>query len=99
MITNPIVTDLITLLNKICQLKEAGMDIVQENCYTDLSFIWRNRETGKIIDTVKLSRVKAITHLRTADPRVDCLIDFVVGGDSFTARDNIHKLEKLKAFW
>lgn len=97
--THPIITDLINLINQICILKESGVNIVHEACPTDLSWVWKNADTGKVFDTVKLSRVKTIAHLHQSDPRIMYLLDFVIGGDAFIARDGINKLDKLKAFW
>lgn len=99
MTIHPIITDLLTLLNKICQLKEAGINVIHSECITDLSWVWRNADTGLVIDTVKLSRIKAIMHLRKSDPRVNHLILFAGGYDVLKIRDAINKLDNLKAFW
>ncbi len=99
MTTHPIITDLLTLLNQICILKEAGINIVHSECITDLSWVWRDKDTDRVIATVKLSRIKAIMHLSKTDPRVNYLINFVTGGHAIEARDAINKLENLKAFW
>lgn len=99
MISNPIVTDLITLMNQVCALKEVGVNIIHEECVTDLSWVWRNADTGKVFDTVKLSRVRAIIPLQKTDPRIKYLVGFAVSGKCFEARDAINKLNNLKAFW
>ncbi len=97
MTTNPIITDLITLINKIASLEEAGVNISYEE--KDTSFVYRNKDTDRIIDTVKLSRLKSISYDRKSDPRVEHIIGFFAGGDICAARDAIKKLENLKAFW
>lgn len=94
-----IVTDLIVLMNKICQLKESGVNVIHYDCPTDLSWVWKNADTDRIIDTVKLSRIKAIMRFRQSDPRINYLINFVAGGHAIEARNAISKLGKLKAFW
>jgi hypothetical protein len=101
MTINPIVTDLINLINKICRLQEAGFNISHKECPTDLSWVWRDKDTDRVIATVKLSRIKAIMPLRKTDPRIMYLITFVIGTnvDPIIIRDSINKLEKLKAFW
>jgi len=93
------ITNLIHLMNKVCQLKEAGVNVTHEECPTDLSWVWRNQDTGRTVDTVKLSRMKAIVQFKQTDPRIKYLIAFVAGGDALAARDAINKLGKLKAFW
>lgn len=94
-----IVTELIALMNKICQLKEAGVNVVHSECVTDLSWVWRNADTDRVIDTVKLSRIKSIMHLRKSDPRIKYLFAFAASGDAISARAAINKLDNLKAFW
>lgn len=93
------IINLINLMNKICQLKAAGVNIEHKECPTDLSWVWRDKDTDRTIDTVKLSRVKSIAVLRQTDPRIKYLIAFVAGGDACSAREAINKLGKLKAFW
>lgn len=93
------ITNLINLMNKICLLKEAGVNVVHEDCPTDLSWVWRNQDTDRVIDTVKLSQIKAIVQFKQTDPRIKYLLGFVAYGDAQSARDAINKLGKLKAFW
>jgi hypothetical protein len=99
MTTHPIITNLITLMNKICRLKEAGANVIHSECITDLSWVWRDKDTDRVIDTVKLSRIKAIMHLRKSDPRVKYLFAFAAGADPIAVRDKINRLNNLKAFW
>lgn len=99
MTQNPIIANLIHLMNKVCQLKEAGANVVYEECPTDLSWIWRNQDTDRVIDTVKLSQIKPLIFTRKTDPRIKYLIAFICGGPARELLAEINKLEKLKAFW
>jgi hypothetical protein len=96
---NQTITNLIDLINKICELKEAGVEIEHKECPTDLSWVWINKDTDRVIDTIKISRIKSLIFSRKTDPRIKYLVGFVAGADPIVARDAINKLEKLKAFW
>lgn len=88
-------------MNKVCQLKDAGVNIAHEECPKYLGWAFINKDTNQRIDFVGLNRLKTLIseHKIKADPRTKYLIGFVTGGHALAARDAINKLEKLKAFW
>lgn len=101
MTPNPIVTDLITLMNKIASLKKAGVNIVHEECPKELGWAFTNKDTGNRIGFVRLNQLKTLVRLNKSkpDPRINYLINFAAGGHAIEARNAINKLENLKVFW
>jgi hypothetical protein len=87
------------LINNICQLKEAGVNVIHEERPRELGWRWVNQDTNQTIDFVGLNKVKSLFPLRKTDPRIKYLIAFVVSGDALSAKEAINKLNKLKAFW
>ena len=99
MSVEPIITDILKIMNKICYLKGTGMEIVHQDCPTDLSWVWRDKATDHVIDTLKLSRIRAIMPHLKKDPRIKHLLAFAGGSDACIALSAINKLNSLKAFW
>lgn len=101
MTPNPIVADLITLLNKIASLKKAGVNIVHEECPKELGWAFTNKDTGNRVGFVGINKLKVLIRLNKSktDPRIKYLIGFAAGGHAIEARNAINKLENLKAFW